>query len=594
MFEEIELRIAQNLKLQLQKNPPQGVLTPQNWLVQKLKNLDNFRQNNLKIMQDYKPISATQQLLQASFQNGIIQTNAFLNLQNSPNFFGINSDRLNDLMGSITTLERHSETAILRMTDDVYRRTLHLAELEMSAGTNLETAIDMATKSFLEQGINCIVYKDGRRVNIADYVRMALRTASMKATLHGRSERFAQLGYDTVLITQYDRCSDTCLPWQGRVYIEDTFTLWNGEVKEVGEELWGKSNYCGKWFPLLSTAIEKGLFHPNCRHDMGLYIDGRTKIPEPIDAEKDLENYKIEQHQRALECKIRKAKRLVLGTLDKDTAKVYRKQLRALQSELKQFVSEHSDILKREYGREKIYDEETQNNSQNGLTNGGDSGIINLNSIDDDFKPVTQNSIDSVPNLNIFENEQLNLRHQQASKDLLTEIKARNLPVETEMSIIYDGNMNPIKGHGYVVGENTQTTIDTYDKPFHAFHNHPAGETFSFVDLLHFSQNPNMISLTAQGNNGENKYTIIADTDCDKSGFYAFLDIMSAEPFYRFNDKQISFDYIKDEKTAKEAKEILSSLNDSQKREFLNAGLEFIENNILNGVEDYGIRYIKT
>ena len=363
MFEEIELRIVENLKLQLQKNPPQGVLTPQNWLVQKLKNLDAFRQGNLKIMQDYKPITATQQLLQASFQNGINQTNAFLNLQNSPNFFGIDATRINNLIDSITTIERHSETAILRMTDDVYRRTLHLAELEMASGTNLETAIDIATKSFLEQGINCIVYKDGRRVNIADYVRMALRTASMKATLHGRSDRFAQLGYDTVLISQYDRCSDTCLPWQGRVYIEDTFTLWDGEVKEIGEELWGKSNYCGKWFPLLSTAIEKGLFHPNCRHDMGLYIDGRTKIPEPIDAEKDLENYKIEQHQRALERKIRKAKRLVLGTLDKDTAKVYRKQLRALQSELKQFVSEHSDILKREYGREKIYDEETQNKS---------------------------------------------------------------------------------------------------------------------------------------------------------------------------------------------------------------------------------------
>lgn len=77
----------------------------------------------------------------------------------------------------------------------------------------LNEAIDLATRDFLDKGINCIVYADGRRVNIADYVRMALRTTSTRATLQGAAKRFAELGYDTVLISQYGGCSETCEPY---------------------------------------------------------------------------------------------------------------------------------------------------------------------------------------------------------------------------------------------------------------------------------------------------------------------------------------------------------------------------------------------
>lgn len=87
--------------------------------------------------------------------------------------------------------------------DDVYRTTLNKVQLMMGTGSiTLNEAIDLATRDFLDKGINCIVYADGRRVNIADYVRMALRTTSTRATLQGAAKRFAELGYDTVLISQ--------------------------------------------------------------------------------------------------------------------------------------------------------------------------------------------------------------------------------------------------------------------------------------------------------------------------------------------------------------------------------------------------------
>lgn len=180
---------------------------------------------------------------------------------------------------------------------------------------------------------------------------MALRTTSTRATLQGAAKRFAELGYDTVLISQYGGCSETCEPYQGKVYIDDVFTIWNGE--RSGD--FGKSNYCDKWFMLLSVAIRGGLFHPNCRHTMGQYIEGLTKIPQPIPAEKIREQRELEEKQRAMERKIRALKRKVEGTQDEKKVKEYKRKLREEQGKLREFIKEHDDVLRRDYSREKIY-----------------------------------------------------------------------------------------------------------------------------------------------------------------------------------------------------------------------------------------------
>ncbi len=180
---------------------------------------------------------------------------------------------------------------------------------------------------------------------------MALRTTSTRAKLQGEAKRFAELGYDTVLISQYGSCSETCEPYQGKVYIDDVFTIWNGE--KSGD--FGKSNYCDKWFMLLSVAIRGGLFHPNCRHTMGQYIDGLTKIPQPIPAEKIREQRALEEKQRAMERKIRALKRKAEGTQDEKTVKEYKRKLREEQGKLREFIKEHDDVLRRDYSREKIY-----------------------------------------------------------------------------------------------------------------------------------------------------------------------------------------------------------------------------------------------
>lgn len=394
-FEEFEMRLIQSLKRNLGRHESEEKTQDMEWSMwqaEKLKGINKFRRECTAIMNDYKDVidEGTQQLLKKEFEQSAST--------DQPQFFGVDRTKLNRLIDDTVNLEKHAETAALRTVDDVYRQTIVRAQLALSNGTvTINQAVDIAVKDFLDKGINCIVYRDGRRVNIADYARMALRSASTRASLQGKSERFKALGYDTIQVSKYSMCSDTCLPWQGRVYINDVYTMWDGEVRDHGGILWGKSNYCGKWFMLLSAAIEKGLFHPNCRHTILLWRDG-DPLPESIDNEENERRYKLEQEQRRLENKVRKAKRKVEGLSDPDNIKKAKAELREAQKQLREFIDkvnadEGETILKRDYGKEKTYSESKLARDERGYT---DVVVPKPDNKSQNYRPVQLNTEDEV------------------------------------------------------------------------------------------------------------------------------------------------------------------------------------------------------
>lgn len=415
IFEWIELLLIANLKRNLARHKDeeeQEGFSWSAWQAEKLRSVNIFRRQCSAIMNRYKDQidDETRQLLEEQFEEGVngaakeleearaekaapaalpaaeeqqtpaenpeqghSETSKKSSVEKAnaepavvaevtpePQFFGVDKAKTEKLIEDVTNIEKQAETAALRLTDDVYRQTVNRVQLAMATGAiTYEKAVDMAVADFLAQGINCIEYKDGRRVNIADYVRMVLRTTSTRAALQGKSAKFKALGYDTVQVSSYGMCSPTCKPWQGRIYIEDTFSFWDGEVREQGGILWGKSNYCGKWFPLLSSAIEKGLFHPNCRHTILLWRDG-DPLPESVDNSDSERRYKLEQQQRALEREIRKAKRKVNGFTDPENIRKAKAELRQAQKDLKDFIeqtnaAEGETVLKRDYGKETSY-----------------------------------------------------------------------------------------------------------------------------------------------------------------------------------------------------------------------------------------------
>ena len=118
----------------------------------------------------------------------------------------------------------------------------------------------MATDDFLSSGIKSIRYSNGTEVSVASYSEMAIRTANSRAHMYGEGEKRDEWGYHTVLVPNRNGGCPFCIQYQGKVFIDD---VWSSGTKEESK---------GQGYPLLSTAIEGGLFHPNCKDTTVTYF----------------------------------------------------------------------------------------------------------------------------------------------------------------------------------------------------------------------------------------------------------------------------------------------------------------------------------
>lgn len=261
-------------------------------------------------------------------------------------FFGMNEKKLKALEDSVKEDIAKGSSGALRKMDDVYRQVIFKAEAHMAAGAKtLDQAVDMATKDFLERGLDVIVYSDGRRVPLPYYAEMALRTASQRATFLGEGSKRDEWGVYTVVMSSHDNCSPWCLPFQGTVLIDDVYTSIS---KEQAEQL---SKETG--FLLLSHAMAEGAFHPACRHTLATWFPGISQMPKPADPDKAEALYEAEQQQRYMERQIRRYKRLELGSLDEANQAKYGAKVIEWQDRLKAHLAEHPE-LRRDRRRDRV------------------------------------------------------------------------------------------------------------------------------------------------------------------------------------------------------------------------------------------------
>ena len=208
---------------------------------------------------------------------------------------------------------RKAETAILRMANDQYRKVIFNSQIYYNTGAGTyEKAVDMATKDYLSRGINCIEYKNGARVNIASYAGMALRTANTRAYCQGEGAKRQEWGITTVIVNKRGLPCPKCGRWAGKILIDD---VWSGGKASDGP------------YPLMSTAMEQGLYHPNCKDGHTTYFPGITEEAEPLtmkEIDKSVETVKLEQKQQYAQRQADRFQRLADYSLDEDNQRRYR------------------------------------------------------------------------------------------------------------------------------------------------------------------------------------------------------------------------------------------------------------------------------
>lgn len=222
-------------------------------------------------------------------------------------------NKIEKIINATTNDMEKAEYAILRRTDDQYRKIIFDAQMYAASGAGTyEKAIDMATHDFLSAGINCVQYKNGARVSVSKYAEMAIRTATKRAYLQGQGEMRQEWGISTVILNKRTSACPLCAPFVGKVFIDD---VWSGGTSKDGN------------YPLLSSAIAAGLYHPNCKDSHTTYFPGTSIKPEHItrrDLVKMVSEAKRESKATYCERQAERCGRLARYSLDTDKQRIFR------------------------------------------------------------------------------------------------------------------------------------------------------------------------------------------------------------------------------------------------------------------------------
>lgn len=330
VFEKIEDELIDSMMRNFSRHRAEETKEGYNWTqwqAEQLKSLEEYRKHNAKKFgKRFKTInSKVEEMIRTAKADGNASQEAEIleavkdgfkapkkpSAHSAAEFFKVNDRKLDALIKSTTDDLKMAETAVLRMSNDKYRKAIFNAQVAMNTGAvTYEKAVDIACKDMLNAGLNCVEYKNGARHTLSDYADMAVKTANKRAYLRGEGEKRAEWGVSLVVVNSRQGGCPDCAKYIGKVFIDDVYS--NGKKSD--------GNY-----PLLSTAIKNGLFHPRCKDSTSTYYPELDDLDAPLseDEIKELDRQRgIEEKQQYAQRQAERFDRRAEYSLDEDNKRI--------------------------------------------------------------------------------------------------------------------------------------------------------------------------------------------------------------------------------------------------------------------------------
>lgn len=329
-FEKIEDELIDSMMRNFSRHRAEETKEGYNWTqwqAEQLKSLEEYRKHNAKKFgKRFKTINGkVEEMIRTAKADGNASQEAEIleavkegfkapkkpSAHSTAEFFKVNGRKLDALIKSTTDDLKRAETAVLRMSNDKYRKAIFNAQVAMNTGAvTYEKAVDIACKDMLNAGLNCVEYKNGARHTLSDYADMAVKTANKRAYLRGEGEKRAEWGVSLVIVNSRQGGCPDCAKYIGKVFIDDVYS--NGKKSD--------GNY-----PLLSTAIKNGLFHPRCKDSTSTYYPELDDLDAPLseDEIKELDRQRgIEEKQQYAQRQAERFDRRAEYSLDEDNKRI--------------------------------------------------------------------------------------------------------------------------------------------------------------------------------------------------------------------------------------------------------------------------------
>lgn len=198
---------------------------------------------------------------------------------------------------------------IINQTAEIANKPEYIAMLSKATGkviTGIESrqsAMRQCIQEMTAKGIPAFVDKLGREWSPEAYINMNIRTTLSNTANTAQMERMSDYGINLVEVSSHSGARPKCAKYQGRIF--------------------DKSNKSQKYPHWKDTSYGQpdGLLGINCGHQIYPYIEG-VSVQRYFPYNKDTNDkaYRLSQHQRELERRVRKSKRecMVLEKLGDD------------------------------------------------------------------------------------------------------------------------------------------------------------------------------------------------------------------------------------------------------------------------------------
>ena len=299
--------------------------------------------------------AAAQGYLTAPVTDGTVEVTQALSNQAANQLNIVNQTMLNSSLEAYQTgvyqfREEMNKAAIDTIETEqqleVAQNELNKAAASVVEGTENRTkALRKCIRKLNDAGIIGYYDRLNRAWTAEAYVNMDIRTTVHNTYIKSIQTRQQDYGSDVFQVSSHAGARPLCYPYQGKLY------SWSGNSGKI--TLGDGRAYEFKSIAETSYGEPAGLFGINCGHVPYPMIAGVSeKVTENIPNEaENTKEYQESQEQRALERRIRQAKRGVelLGNLatDKD-----REKIKDAQAEMRQFIKETGRT--RRYDREQI------------------------------------------------------------------------------------------------------------------------------------------------------------------------------------------------------------------------------------------------
>lgn len=167
----------------------------------------------------------------------------------------LSKETYQSIASGMSGLTRTGERMIATATRDALLKEVMVGKITGESAREISKQIE---KKLRREGITALTDRGGRKWDLKNYSNMLSRTKLTQSSNSGVVNRMTDGGYDLVKVSSHSDSSSLCRPWQGRIY----------SVSGVSKE-----------YPHLQTAIDGGLFHPNCLTGSNKVMTSKGALP---------------------------------------------------------------------------------------------------------------------------------------------------------------------------------------------------------------------------------------------------------------------------------------------------------------------------